>query len=57
MLERKFIKIGKNSWGIIFPKVILELLKINGETDCISLKVKKQKLIIEKVNHVKCDIT
>ena len=46
-MSKKFTQIG-NSWGIIFPKPILELLNINPTLHEVDLKVVDDKIIITK---------
>ena len=47
---RKIIQIG-NSWGVIIPTAILELLKINPVTDKVEFSLENNKLIISKVKN------
>lgn len=46
-MKRKFNQIG-GSWGVIFPKAILELLNVNPVIDELDMKVVEDKLIITK---------
>lgn len=45
---RKIIQIG-NSWGVIIPLPILQLLKINPVTDKLEFSVEKDYIMIKKV--------
>ncbi len=45
---RKIIQIG-NSWGVIIPLPILELIKINPVKDKVEFTVEKDCIIIKKV--------
>lgn len=45
---RKIIQIG-NSWGVIIPLPILELLKINPVRDKLEFSVEKDCIIVKKV--------
>ena len=45
---RKIIQIG-NSWGVIIPTAILELLKINPVKDKVEFSIENDKLIISKI--------
>ncbi len=44
---RKIIQIG-NSWGVIIPLPILELLKINPVNDKLEFTVEQDSIIIKK---------
>lgn len=46
-MKKKFNQIG-GSWGIIFPKAILELINVNPVLDEVDLKVVDDKIIITK---------
>lgn len=46
-MKRKIIQIG-NSWGVILPHSILELLKINPVLDELEFEVEKDILKIKK---------
>lgn len=46
-MKKKFNQIG-GSWGIIFPKAILELINVNPVKDEVDIKVVDDKLIITK---------
>lgn len=48
-MERKLSKSG-NGWSIFLPKVIIELLEINPETDKIKMEVENKVLKITKSN-------
>ncbi|UKI41375.1 MAG: hypothetical protein L6V95_15370 [Candidatus Melainabacteria bacterium] len=47
-MERKFFKSG-NGWALFVPKTILELLKINPQTDKIEMQVENEVLKIKKL--------
>ncbi len=47
MLTKKFVKLGR-SWGLIVPPVLLQLLKINPNSDEVVISMKDDKIIIEK---------
>lgn len=47
MLIKKISKIG-NSWGIIIPPSIWELMSINTVKDQISIEVENNAIIIKK---------
>lgn len=44
---KKLIQIG-TSWGIIIPKAILELLKINPVVDKVEIIMRENEIIIRK---------
>ena len=46
-MKRKLSRSG-NGWSVFLPKVIIELLKINPETDDIELKIENETLLIKK---------
>lgn len=46
-MKRKLSRSG-NGWSIFLPKVILELLEINPETDMIEMDVENKVLKIKK---------
>lgn len=46
-MRKKFTQIG-NSWGLIFPKPILELLNVNPVLNEVDITVIEDKLIITK---------
>ncbi len=46
-MKRKLSKSG-NGWSIFLPKVIIELLDINPETDFIEMEVENKILKIKK---------
>lgn len=48
-MERKFFKSG-NGWALFVPKTILELLKINPQTDKIEMQVENKVLKIKKID-------
>ena len=48
-MERKFFKSG-NGWALFVPKTILELLKINPQTDKIEMQVENDVLKIKKID-------
>lgn len=48
-MERKLFRTG-NGWSLFIPKVIVELLKINPETDTIELQIENDTLKIKKVD-------
>ena len=48
-MERKLFRTG-NGWSLFIPKVIVELLKINPETDFIEMQIENDILKIKKVN-------
>ncbi len=48
---RKIIQIG-NSWGVIIPLPILNLLKINPVKDKLEFSVEKDAIIIKKVKNI-----
>ena len=48
---RKIIQIG-NSWGVIIPLPILNLLKINPVKDKLEFSVEKDASIIKKVKNI-----
>jgi antitoxin component of MazEF toxin-antitoxin module len=45
---RKLFKSG-NGWAIFIPKTILELLKVNPETDLLEIQIENDVLKIKKV--------
>lgn len=45
---RKIIQIG-NSWGVIIPLPILELLKINPVRDKLEFSVEKDCMIVKRI--------
>ncbi len=45
---RKIIQIG-NSWGVIIPLPILELLKINPVKDKLEFSVEKDCIIVKRI--------
>lgn len=45
---RKIIQIG-NSWGVIIPLAILELIKVNPVKDKVEFTVERDCIIIKKV--------
>lgn len=47
MLKKRLSNIG-NSWGIIIPKSILEMLNINPVRDEVSLEIEADGLKIKK---------
>ena len=47
-MERKLYRTG-NGWSLFIPKVIVELLKINPETDTIEMQIENDVLKIKKV--------
>lgn len=44
---KKIIQIG-NSWGIILPKAVMELLKLNPVKDKLEFTIEGEKLVITK---------
>lgn len=44
---KKLIQIG-NSWGLIIPKAILDVLKINPVKDKIEFIVRENEIVIRK---------
>lgn len=54
-MYRKLIRNG-NGWAITVNKTILELLKVNPETDLVEYTVEAGKLIITKSDRKRDDI-
>jgi len=52
MLERKITQVG-NSWGIIIPKSILDMLDINPVLDKVELYIENNEIRIRKVKEAK----
>jgi len=50
-MNRKFFKSG-NGWALFVPKTILELLKVNPESDLIEMQLENDILKIKKTNSV-----
>jgi len=48
MMEKNLVQIG-NSWGVIIPKPILEMMKINPTIDKIEIEIEKGILKIQKI--------
>lgn len=48
-MKRKLFKSG-NSWAFFVPKTILELLKIDPETDLVELTVENDVLKVKKAS-------
>ncbi len=46
---RKIIQIG-NSWGVIIPKALLDILKINPVKDKLEFTIENDKIIMTKVS-------
>ena len=51
-MERKFSRSG-NGWSLFMPKTIIELLKINPETDKVEMSIENEVLKIKKANKTK----
>ncbi len=49
-MKRKLSRSG-NGWSIFLPKVIIELLDINPETDQIEMEVENKILKVKKANN------
>ena len=49
VMNRKFFKSG-NGWALFISKTILELLKVNPETDFIEMQIENDVLKIKKIN-------
>ena len=49
---KKIVQIG-NSWGVIIPKALWDMMKINPVTDRIELTYENNRLIITKVPNEK----
>ncbi len=47
-MNRKFFKSG-NGWALFVSKTILELLKVNPETDFIEMQIENDVLKIKKI--------
>ena len=54
-MYRKLIRNG-NGWALTVNKTILELLKVNPETDLVEYTIEAGKLIITKSNKKREDI-
>ena len=46
-MNKKITQIG-NSWGIIIPKTLFDMLKINPVKDKLDIKLENDKLILTK---------
>lgn len=46
-MKRKLLKVG-NGWAVFLPKVLIELLDIDPETDQIEMEVQNKVLTIQK---------
>lgn len=47
-MERKLFRTG-NGWSLFLPKVIIELMKINPDSDTIEMQIENDILKIKKV--------
>ena len=47
-IERRLFRTG-NGWSLFIPKVIIELLKIDPESDTIEMQIENDILKIKKV--------
>ncbi len=47
-MERRLFRTG-NGWSLFIPKVIIELLKIDPESDTIEMQIENDILKIKKV--------
>ena len=50
-MNRKFFKSG-NGWALFVSKTILELLKVNPETDFIEMQMENDVLKIKKIKNL-----
>ena len=48
-MNRKFFKSG-NGWALFVSKTILELLKVNPETDFVEMQIENDILKIKKID-------
>lgn len=54
-MERKLMRNG-NGWALSINSTILQLLKINPETDLVELVIEGHKLVMEKSPNKRSDI-
>lgn len=52
MIEKKFLKSG-NSWCVVIPKSVIEILGINPEKDNIQLALENGNILIKPLKHKK----
>ena len=48
-MKKKLFASG-NSWALLIPKALLELLELNPDEDEIEINIENKKMIIEKAN-------
>jgi antitoxin component of MazEF toxin-antitoxin module len=53
LMEKKFVKVGSTSYGIIIPPSILSVLGIDPQKDKVKLSIENGQLVITQVKNKK----